>query len=203
LVLPLAASLALPNNADDVSGAAVASLLAQSVLGFASRGRRGLALRRAEIVLWLETILASHEAESREKIVDFATHIAFEEAILSSQGTFIASCAALIRWREAELVSFEIVGGSSGACLASREAIIGSQRTFVVSRTTLSCWREAKLVSVETVIGSRRACLAVIPLSRNTYLVTYSVFRSYSSDLPSVFDQFQFHISFSNILDFM
>ena len=44
LVLSLAASLALPNSADNVSGAAVASLLAQSALVLASRDRRGLAL---------------------------------------------------------------------------------------------------------------------------------------------------------------
>ena len=54
LVLPLAASLALPNSADDVSGAAVASLLTQSVLALASQGTWGLTLQRAEIVLWLE-----------------------------------------------------------------------------------------------------------------------------------------------------
>ena len=44
LVLSLAASLGLPNSADDVSGAAVASLLAQRSLALASRDRRGLAL---------------------------------------------------------------------------------------------------------------------------------------------------------------
>ena len=44
LVLSLAVSLALSNSADDVSGAAVASLLAQSVLALASRDMRGLAL---------------------------------------------------------------------------------------------------------------------------------------------------------------
>ena len=69
------ASLALPDSADDVSGVAVALLLAQDVLALASRDRRGLALPRAEIVLWSETILASHEAESREEIVDFTTHM--------------------------------------------------------------------------------------------------------------------------------
>ena len=47
----VAVSLALPNSADDVSGAAVASLLAQSALALASRDRRGLALWRAKIVL--------------------------------------------------------------------------------------------------------------------------------------------------------
>ena len=66
----------------------------------------------------------------------------------------------LTRWREAELVSFETVIGSRGACLALRKAKIGSQRTFVVSRTMLSRWRETELFSVETVIGSHRARLA-------------------------------------------
>ena len=80
--------------------------------------------------------LASHEAKSREEIMDFATHIAFEEDVLGSQGTFTASSAALTRWREAELVSFETVVGSRGAYLASREAMIGSQRTSVVSTET-------------------------------------------------------------------
>ena len=44
LILSLAVSLALPNSADDVSGAAVASLLAQRALALASRDRRGLTL---------------------------------------------------------------------------------------------------------------------------------------------------------------
>jgi len=96
--------------------------------------------------------------------VDFATHIAFEEAVLGTQETFIASCAALTHWRKAELVSFKTVVCSRGACLALREARIGSQRTFVISRTTLSRWREAELVFVETVIGSRRDCLALLRL---------------------------------------
>jgi len=47
--------------------------------------------------------------------VNFATHIAFEEVVLGSQGTFIALRAALTRWRETELVSFETVVGSRGA----------------------------------------------------------------------------------------
>ena len=51
------------NSADDVSGAAVASLLAQSALTLASRDRRDIVLQRAEIVLWSETILASYETE--------------------------------------------------------------------------------------------------------------------------------------------
>ena len=44
LILSLATSLALPNSVDDVSGDAVASLLAQSALVLASHDRRGLAL---------------------------------------------------------------------------------------------------------------------------------------------------------------
>jgi len=44
LVLSPAASLALPNSADDVSRAAIASLLAQSALALASRDRCGLDL---------------------------------------------------------------------------------------------------------------------------------------------------------------
>jgi len=59
LVLLLVASLALPNSADDVSGAAVALLLAQSALALASRDMWGLVLCRAEIVLQSEAILAS------------------------------------------------------------------------------------------------------------------------------------------------
>ena len=98
MVLPQAAVLALPTSADDVSGAVVASPLAQSVLALASRDRRGLALRGAEIVLWFETILVSHEAESREELVDFATYITFEEIVLGSQGTFIAARTTFTRW---------------------------------------------------------------------------------------------------------
>ena len=41
----------------------------------------------------------------------------------------------------------------------------------------------------------RREC--VIPRSRNTYLIAYSVFRSYFFDLLLVFDRFQFQILFS------
>ena len=44
LVFSLAASLTLSNSADDVSGAAVALLLAQSALALTSRDRRGSAL---------------------------------------------------------------------------------------------------------------------------------------------------------------
>ena len=44
LVLSPAVSLALLNSADDISGDAVASLLAQSALALASHDRRGLAL---------------------------------------------------------------------------------------------------------------------------------------------------------------
>jgi len=64
LVLPLAASLALSNSADDVSGATVASLVVQNDLVLASHDRRCLALWRAEIVSQSETILALQEAES-------------------------------------------------------------------------------------------------------------------------------------------
>jgi len=92
--------------------------------------------------------------------VDFATHITFEKVVLGSQETFIASCAALTYWREAELVSFETVVGSRGACLALREARIGSHRILVVLCTTLSRWRETELVSVETELGLHRAYLA-------------------------------------------
>ena len=66
----------------------------------------------------------------------FAIHMAFEEAILGSQETFVALRTTLIRWHEAELVSVETEIGSCGAslgsrgdCLASQEAVIGSQVT--------------------------------------------------------------------------
>jgi len=101
LVLLLAASLALPSSADDVSGAAIASLLAQGAIPLASRDMQGLALCRAEIVSQLETFLASQEAESRDlslashTTTNFAIHIALAEAILGSQGTFIASRTVL------------------------------------------------------------------------------------------------------------
>ena len=101
----------MPGSAIDVSEAAVALLLVQSALALASQNRQGLALRGAEIVLWPETIIASHEAELREGIVDFTTYIAFEEVVLGSQETFIASCAKLTRWREAKLVTVETVIG--------------------------------------------------------------------------------------------
>jgi len=81
----------------------------------------------------------------------------------------------LTRWHEAELVSFETVVGSRGACLAWRKARIGSQRTSVVSRTTLSRWRKTELVSVETVIGSCRTCLAsreAVIGSQRTFVVS-------------------------------
>ena len=107
--------------------------------------------------------------------MDFATHIAFEEVVLGSQGTFIASHAALTRWHEAELVSFDTMVGSRGACIALCEARIGSQRIFVVSHRTLSRWHEAELVSVETVISSRRACLAsheAVIGSQRTFVVS-------------------------------
>ena len=58
MVLPQASVLTLPNNADDVSGAVIASLLAQNVLALVSWDRQDLALRGAEIVSWSETILA-------------------------------------------------------------------------------------------------------------------------------------------------
>ena len=59
--------------------------------------------------------------------MDFATHITFEEAVLGSQGTFIASRASLTCWRWTKSVSVETVIGLCKACLASREAVIGSQ----------------------------------------------------------------------------
>jgi len=77
-----------------------------------------------------------HEAELREEIRDFATHIAFEKAILGSLGNFIASRAMLKRWCGANLVSVETMIGSRRACLASRKAMIGLQRTSVVSTET-------------------------------------------------------------------
>jgi len=66
LALRLRAALILLNNADDISGATAASLLAKSAFILASYDRRGLALWRAEIVLQLETTLTSHEAELRD-----------------------------------------------------------------------------------------------------------------------------------------
>ena len=99
------AVLALPNNVDDVSGSVAASLLAQNALALASRDRLGLALRGAEVVLWSKTMLASHEAESREGLVAFATHITFEEVIVGSRGTFIASRTMFTHWSGAKLVS--------------------------------------------------------------------------------------------------
>ena len=119
-------------------------------MGLASQDRRGLALWGVEIVSLSETILASYEVGSREEVVDFATHIALTEAVLGSQGTFIASRTTLIRLRGAELVSVETKIGSCraylgscraylglgraclgpcGACLASHEAVIGSRET--------------------------------------------------------------------------
>ena len=91
MVLPQAAVLALPNSADDISGVVVASLFAQSALALASWDRKGLALQGAVVVLWSKTMLASHEAESREGLVDFATYITFEEVVVDLRGTFIAS----------------------------------------------------------------------------------------------------------------
>jgi len=86
--------------------------------------------------LW-QSIVDLHEAESREQTLNFTTHIAFEETILGSRETFIASCVALTRWCEAELVSFETVVGSHGVYLASCEVVIGSQRTSVLNRDLL------------------------------------------------------------------
>jgi len=48
-----------------------------------------------------------HEAGPREEVMDFATHIALTEAVLDSQGTFIAPRPTLTHWRMAELVSVE------------------------------------------------------------------------------------------------
>ena len=85
-----------------------------------------------------ETILVSQEAESRDlspashEITDFAIHVALAEAVLGSQGTFVASRATLIHWREAKLVSVETVLDSNRVCLVSCEAVIGSQRTLLV-----------------------------------------------------------------------
>jgi len=45
-----AAGLALPSSVIDASGAAIASLLAQSALALTSHDMRGLALRGAEVV---------------------------------------------------------------------------------------------------------------------------------------------------------
>ena len=95
----LRVALALLNSVDDVSGAVVASLLAQSTLVLASRDRRDSALWRAELVLQSETILASQEAESRNlslvshETTDFTTHITLPGGVLGSQGTFVASRA--------------------------------------------------------------------------------------------------------------
>jgi len=77
-----AAGLALRSSVVDVSEAAIASLLTQSALTLALRDKRGLALRWAKVVLWSNTILTSHEAGSKEGIVDFAIHIAFQEVAL-------------------------------------------------------------------------------------------------------------------------
>ena len=86
--------------------------------------------------MWSKTILVSHEAESREVLVDFATYIIFEEVVLGSQGTFIASHTTFTSWCVAKLVFAETVIGSRRACLASHEAVIGSQGTFLVSTET-------------------------------------------------------------------
>ena len=68
--------------------------------------------------------------------MDFTTHVAFEEAVLGSQGTFIASHATLTHWYGAKLVFVETVIGSRRARLASHGAVIGLQRTSVVSTET-------------------------------------------------------------------
>jgi len=71
----------------------------------------------------VKTILASHEAGSRG-VVDFATHIAFEEAAFGSYGTFVVSRTMLTRWRGANLVSsVETVIGSRRACLGRAEPV--------------------------------------------------------------------------------
>jgi len=132
----------LPNSADDISGAAVASLLAQNALALVSRDRRGLALWRAEIVLQSETILASQEAESRDLSLAsrgttaFAIHIALAEAVLGSQETFIASRTVLICWRVVMLVSADTVLDSHRVYLASLETVIALQRVLSVSIET-------------------------------------------------------------------
>ena len=56
--------------------------------------------------------------------MDFATHITFEEVVLGSQGTFIASYITFIRWRGAKLVSVETVMGTRKASLTSCEAVM-------------------------------------------------------------------------------
>jgi len=143
--------------------------------GLSLAGHRGLALRWAKVILWSKTILASQEAGSREEIVNFAIHIAFEEAALGSHETFIASRATLTRWRGANLVSVETVIGSGraclglrGACLVLRKAVLGSQGTSVVSTET--CFQEVAKNALATltflclctcrglVLPSKRSC---------------------------------------------
>ena len=81
-----------------------------------------------------ETILASQEAESRDlslgshRTTAFAIHIALAEAVLGSQGTFIASRTVLICWRVAMLVSAETMLDSHRVCFASHEVVIGLQK---------------------------------------------------------------------------
>ena len=72
--------------------------------------------------------------------MDFATHITFEEVVVGSQGTFIASRTTFIRWHGAKLVPVETLIGSCRACLALRETVIGSEGTSVVSTET--CFQE-------------------------------------------------------------
>ena len=108
----LRAALALLISVDDVSGATVASLLAQNALALISWDSRGLAMWRVAIVLQLKTILTSPEAESRDlslAFYDFAVHIVLAKPVLSLQETFVASRATLTCWREARLVSVKTV----------------------------------------------------------------------------------------------
>ena len=59
--------------------------------------------------------------------MDFTTYVAFEEAVLGSHETFIASHAMLACCHGAKLVFVETVISSRRACLTSREVMIGSQ----------------------------------------------------------------------------
>ena len=63
--------------------------------------------------------------------MDFAIHLTFKEAILGSQGTFVAS---RIHWCGAELVSIETEISSREANLCSRGACLGSCGAYLASR---------------------------------------------------------------------
>ena len=78
------------------------------------------------------------EAESKDlslalhKTIDFAIHIPLAEAVLGSQGTFIASRTVLICWRGVMLVSTETVLDSHRVCNRLAESLICLNRDLLL-----------------------------------------------------------------------